>query len=220
MKTMSVLCFILGVCCTAVFGSPPFSNWKVVYHQDFSKGSAEGWTFADPKAWRVSSEDGVSFLSTFTDSDYRPVVRSPQNIAWLKDLKVGSLVLDATVRSTQAEYGHRDVCFLFNRVDASHFYYVHIATHADDHANSIFLVNGEPRVSICTDRTDGTHWTEGWHHVRIVRDVETGSIQVYFDEMSKPIMKTSDKTFTEGTVGFGAFDDTADLTEITIRAPE
>jgi len=198
----------------------PHPNWNSVYREDFSGGESEGWTFGDPKVWKVAEEDGKSFLSIFEDSAYRPEVRSPQNIAWLEDLLVGSFVLDATVRSTQEEYGHRDVCFLFNRVDATHFYYVHIATKADEHANSVFLVNGEPRVSICDERTEGTKWTEDWHHVRIVREADSGAIEVYFDDMKTPIMKTTDKTFTKGGIGFGAFDDTADLLEIQIRAPK
>jgi hypothetical protein len=35
--------------------------------------------------------------------------------------------------------------------------------------------------------------------------------------MENPIMQAVDKTFSAGSIGFGAFDDTADLTEIVIR---
>lgn len=204
----------------AVGADPSQDGWEVVYRTDFSGGEAEGWEFADSAAWEVRTSPEGAFLSSFKDSIYKPEVRSPENIAWIPDLSVGSFILDATVRSTQPEYGHRDVCFLFNRVDASHFYYVHIATKADAHANSVFVVNGEPRVSICEDRTDGTAWSEGWHHVRIVRDADSGGIAVYFDDMETPIMKTTDTTFTRGSIGFGAFDDTADLLEMTVRAPK
>ncbi|MCA9441182.1 MAG: hypothetical protein H6751_15835 [Candidatus Omnitrophica bacterium] len=220
MKHFICIFTLLGLTAVSGVAKDAGSDWPVVYHEDFSSGKAEGWTFADPKVWKVVQDGDESFLSSTDDSDYKPEVRSPENIAWLEDLKVGSFVLDATVRSTQAEYGHRDVCFLFNRVDPVHYYYVHIATKADAHANSVFLVNGEPRVSICDDRTDGTKWTEHWHHVRVVRDVDSGKIQIFFDDMETPIMKASDKTFTEGGIGFGSFDDTADLLEITVRAPK
>jgi hypothetical protein len=193
------------------------ASWPVVYQSDFSSGNAEGWTFADPEAWKVASKGTRSFLSMFQDSNYKPPVRSPENIGWLTGLDVADFVLDATVRSTQKEYGHRDLCFLFNRVDETHYYYIHIATKADAHANSVFLVNGEPRVSIASERTDGTPWTEGWHHVRLVRRSNSGEILVYFDDMEKPIMRATDKTFTKGTVGFGSFDDTGDVAEIVIR---
>jgi len=221
MRLLSIWSILLvGTLSTASYAADDMSDWETVYKTDFAEGEADDWTFADPSVWKVVQKDGKSFLSSTGDSDYEPEVRSPRNIAWLEDLEAGSFVLDATVRSTQEEYGHRDICFLFNRVDASHYYYVHIATKADAHANSVFLVNGEPRVSICDDRTDGTKWTEDWHHVRVVRSVESGDIHVFFDDMEKPIMKTSDKTFTKGNIGFGSFDDTADLLEMTVRAPE
>lgn len=193
------------------------ATWPVVYEESFDSDNADRWEFADPKVWKVAEKEGVRFLSTTADSDYKPAVRSPQNIAWIKDLALSDFILDATVRSTQAEYGHRDVCFLFGKQDASHFYYVHLATKADDHANSVFLVNGEPRVSIAQERTDGTKWTEDWHHVRIIRNSKAGDIVVFFDDMKTPIMRTVDTTFGKGSFGFGAFDDTADLKEIVIR---
>lgn len=210
---ISLLVYVL----IPAWSESPNESWPIVYKEDFTDGGLERWEFADPKVWKHGKENGDGFLSSFADSDYKPEVRSPQNIGWLKDLAVSNFVMDATVRSTQEEYGHRDVCFLFGREDASHYYYAHIATKADDHANSIFLVSGEPRVSIATERTDGTKWTEDWHHVRIIRQLETGKIEVYFDDMKNPIMQAVDKTLSEGTLGFGAFDDTADLTEIVIR---
>jgi hypothetical protein len=205
----------LGAC--RCWGEDETAGWPVVYESDFSSGSADGWTFADPEAWKVETKDARCFLSMLRDSNYKPPVRSPENIGWLTNPDVSDFVLDATVRSTQEEYGHRDICFLFNRVDATHYYYAHIATKADAHANSIFLVNGEPRVSIASERTDGTRWTEDWHRVRIVRRSESGEILVYFDNMEEPIMRAADKTLTKGTLGFGSFDDTGDLDEIVIR---
>ena len=88
---------------------------------------------------------------------------------------------------------------------------------ADAHANSIFLVNGKPRVSIAQQRTDGTNWTKDWHHVRIKRDIQTGSIQVFFDDMKKPVMTTIDKHFNHGRVGIGSFDDTGDFDNFLLR---
>jgi hypothetical protein len=193
------------------------STWPILYQEDFSTGKVRNWEFADPKVWQAGSQDGRHFLSCTADSDYTPPVRSPQNIAWIMKAEAADFVIDATVRSTQAEYGHRDVCFLFGRQDDSHFYYVHLATKADEHANSIFLVNGEPRVSIATERTEGTQWTEGWRHVRIVRHAISGEILVYFEDMEKPVMRAVDTHFGKGRFGWGSFDDTADLAEIVIR---
>jgi hypothetical protein len=120
------------------------------------------------------------------------------------------------MRSTQEVYGHQDLCLFFGYQDPSHFYYVHLGREADDHANSIFLVNGKPRVSIATQRTDGTDWSKDWHHVRVKRDIRLGTIKVYFDDMKKPIMITKDKTFVFGQIGIGSFDDTGDFDQIRL----
>jgi len=165
----------------------------------------------------VVKQGSESFYSMFKDSSYQPEVRSPVNFALLKEISVSDFVLDVDMRSTQEVYGHQDLCLFFGYQDASHFYYVHLGREADAHANSIFLVNGKPRVSIAQQRTDGTNWTKDWHHVRIKRDIQTGSIQVFFDDMKKPVMTTIDKHFNHGRVGIGSFDDTGDFDNFLLR---
>ena len=187
----------------------------LAFFEDFESG-AERWTHTDPNAWKLVAEDGNHVYAQHQRSQYEPPVRSPFNMARVKDLKVGDFVLQARMKQTSREYGHRDMCLFFGYQDPSHFYYVHIATKADPHANSIFLVNGAPRVSIAQERTDGTDWATGYHDVRIVRNVEAGTIEVYFDDMAKPIMKTVDKTFGAGEVGFGTFDDTGNIDDVIV----
>ena len=196
--------------------APESKELPVVFEDSFDKGF-EKWEPTDPVAWKIIEEDGNKILSQFQVSKYEPTVRSPKNIAWVKDLNVSDFQIDVKLRQTGKEYGHRDMCVFFGKQDASHFYYVHMATKADEHANSIFLVNGEPRVSIAKERTDGTNWSSGFHHIRITRNVESGEIAVYFNDMEKPIMKTVDKTFVTGTVGIGSFDDTGDIDDFTVR---
>jgi hypothetical protein len=131
-------------------------------------------------------------------------------------MKVSEFVLEAKVKQTGREYGHRDLCLFFGYNDPSHFYYVHMATKSDPHANSIFLVNGAPRVSIAKERTDGTAWDDQYHTVRVVRNPQSGLIQVFRDDMTKPIMSAEDKTFVSGGVGVGSFDDTGHFDDIRI----
>ena len=77
-------------------------------------------------------------------------------------------------------------------------------------------MNEAPRVSIAKERTKGTDWGKGYHQVRIKRDATAGSIEVYFDDMSKPVMVAEDKTFTTGGIGLGSFDDTADFDDVAL----
>jgi hypothetical protein len=190
----------------------------LAYEDDFERNQATGWDFTDKSAWRIRLLDDrhKRVLEQFQASKYQPAVRSPLNIALLQGHGLGDFVLDLQVRSTTRDYGHRDICLFFGYQDPSHFYYVHLGKQADDAANSIFLVNGKPRVSIAEKRTNGTPWTDGWHHVRILRTVKDGLIQVYFDDMKSPAMSSHDQTFAHGRLGVGSFDDTGMFDEIRI----
>jgi len=192
---------------------------QLVLHDDFERTEPTGWKFTDPSAWRIRPvEPGKNrVLELFQASKYEPPVRSPLNIALAENVDVADLVLDVKVRSTTRDYGHRDLCLFFGHQDPSHFYYVHLGKQADEHANSIFLVDGKPRVSIAESRTAGTPWTDEWHHVRIVRQVKDGLIQVFFDNMAHPAMSAHDRTFSHGKVGIGSFDDTGMFDDIEVR---
>jgi hypothetical protein len=143
-------------------------------------------------------------------------VRSPFNRALVRDLVVGDFVLDVKLQSTFKDYDHRDMCLFFGFQDPAHLYYVHFGKKADDHANQIFIVNNEPRKKISTTSTAGTPWTDGWHHARVVRKVEGGTIEIYFDDMEKPAMTATDKTFAWGQVGIGTFDDTGNFDDVLV----
>ncbi|MFC1544649.1 hypothetical protein ACFL4X_00640, partial [Gemmatimonadota bacterium] len=70
--------------------------------------------------------------------------------------------------------------------------------------------------SIATTRSDGTNWDEKWHRVRIVRDLEKGTIGVYFDDMNQPIMTAKNDRFVSGRIGVGSFDDTGQFDDIRL----
>jgi hypothetical protein len=199
---------------SAVAGELP-----LVLHDDFERAEPTGWKFTDPAAWRIRPlEPGKNrVLELFQASKYEPQVRSPLNIALDQDVDVADFVLDVKVRSTTRDYGHRDLCLFFGHQDPNHFYYVHLGKQADEHANSIFIVNGKPRISIAESRTSGTPWTDDWHHVRVVRQVNDGLIQVFFDDMARPVMIARDRTFIHGKVGIGSFDDTGMFDDIEVR---
>jgi hypothetical protein len=192
-----------------------FQGLPLVFHDEFD-GGGERWDPTDPKAWKIIEQNGNRVYSLFASSSYKPPVRSPLGISWIKDLDMTDFVLEVRLRQTGQEYAHRDLCIFFGRQDASHFYYAHIATKSDANANTIHLVNGAPRVSISKERTGGTDWGSGWHRVRVVRKTDSGLIQVFFDDMEKPIMAAEDKTFLYGGIGLGSFDDTGDFDDIRV----
>lgn len=172
----------------------------------------------DNKVWRIVTEDSGKSLELYGKSDYEAKVRSPFNIALIKNVTVGDFVFEANLSQTGKEYGYRDLCLFFGVNSPTNFYYVHIASVVDDHANNIFIVNDEPRTKISTKTTAGINWgdTDSWHKVRIERKAEEGSIKIYFDDMTSPIMEAMDTHFVEGLIGIGSFDDTGKFDNIKI----
>lgn len=225
MKYLLLLSILFIQCKTASFIAQESmipEGYDLVYSQDFESPQAiRDFEFSDPRAWKISTnEEGSQNLELFGESEYRARVRSPFNIALIKDLFLGDFILEANLSQSGREYGHRDLCLFFNVNSPTNFYYVHIASVADDNANNIFLVNDEPRTNIATKTTEGTDWgkTNSWHKVRIERNTESGSIHILFDD--KKIMETVDTHFVNGRLGFGSFDDTGRFDNIKIWAPK
>ena len=182
----------------------------LLHFEAFEKDPAETlnqWKPTDPRRGPSSRRSKATPMPCRQER-LQPARTVSLNISLLTTLDVTDFVLQADMKQTGTEYGHRDMCIFFGYQDPSHFYYVHIATKADEHANSVFIVNNEPRLSIARERTDGTDWGSGvYHKVRVERDCTSGSIKVFFDDMSKPIMTAEDKTFLYGS-GIRSFDDT------------
>lgn len=186
----------------------------LLFFDDFESGKADQWAPGDANAWNVYTAGGSKVYSQFRASQVKNPVRSPFNRSLIKDVTVGSFALDVRLQSTIKDYPHRDLCLFFGYQDPAHLYYVHLGKKMDAHANNIFIVNNKPRLKISKTTTAGTDWDDKWHHARVVRDVDSGTISVYFDDMTKPVMTAVDTTFSWGQVGLGSFDDTGNFDEV------
>ena len=208
---------LLAAGCTSLAGSEN-TTCNLVFKADFEDGKLDQWQLTDPAAWRIEQANGTKALSLFKESAYRAKVRSPYGIALIKDVVVGSFVMDLQMFSTTRDYPHRSLCLFFGHQDPTHYYYVHIAKNADPVANTILVVDGKDRVTIAKTTSKGTEWGTGWHNVRLVRDIDKGTIELFFDDMTKPIMTAVDHRFKAGRVGVGSFDDTGRFDNIKIHA--
>jgi hypothetical protein len=52
--------------------------------------------------------------------------------------------------------------------------------------------------------------------VRLERKASDGTIRVFFDDMSTPVMTANDRTHGAGAIGFGSFDDTGKIANIRV----
>ena len=210
---------VLTIAAAVARGGPPareLNGLPLVFFDDFQSGDADKWEQSDPKAWRIVEQGTNKVYNQFQQSQVQTPVRSPFNRALVKDVVVGDFVLDVKLQSTKEDYDHRDMCLFFGFQDPAHLYYVHLGKKTDDYANQIFIVNNEPRRKISTTTTAGTKWTDDWHHARVVRKVDSGTIQVFFDDLEKPVMTATDKTFAWGQVGIGTFDDTGNFDDVIV----
>jgi hypothetical protein len=215
LRTILLFLFVLAMWITGPLTAE--DPLPIVFQEDFEKG-ADRWQPQDPAQWEVKKTDrGQVYSQHKKQSAFKPPHRAPTNVSLLKDVTVSDMEFTGRVRSTHPDYGHRDAVVFFQYQDPAHFYYVHLGKQADDHANQIFIVNGADRKKISITSTSGTNWDDNWHTVRVVRRASDGTIEIYFDDMQKPVMTAKDTTFTWGRIGVGTFDDTADWDDITLR---
>lgn len=199
----------------AAAGVEKCQELPLVFSEDFEQG-AERWETTDDTAWELRDyPEGKAFGLIRRISDYKPKVRSPHNIALIKDLEVADFVLTLRVRSTLDTGGHRDCCIFFGYQNPTQFYYIHVGARPDPNSGQIMIVNEAPRRPL-TENQNPTPWTDDWHHIKVVRNTETGTIELYFDDMSKPLMTAVDKTFGKGRIGIGSFDDMNDFDDIKL----
>ncbi|HEY2415544.1 MAG TPA: hypothetical protein VGI40_25100 [Pirellulaceae bacterium] len=189
----------------------------IVFQEDFEHG-ADRWEPKDAAQWQVKKTENGNIYSQFKkESTYKTPHRSPPNVSIENSVIVSDMEFTGRVRSTHPDYPHRDAVVVFGYQDPDHFYYVHLGKRADDHANQIFIVNGADRTKISITSTPGTDWDDNWHTVKVVRKPSDGTIEIYYDNMQKPVMTANDKTFAYGRIGVGTFDDTADWDDIVLR---
>lgn len=188
----------------------------LVFKDDFDAGH-DRWDVTDRESWELRKiDDNTVFGLNKRKSNYQPKVRSPHNIALIKDLNLSDFVITFKVKSTLDTGNHRDCCVFFCHTDASHFYYCHLGARPDPHSGQIMIVNDAPRVAL-TKNENLTPWkSDTWHHVKLTRSSGDGLIRVYFDDMSTPHMEVVDKTFSKGRIGIGSFDDMNDFDEIRV----
>ncbi len=208
--TIITIGFFITVASTAQETAPAFQ-------EDFESG-IDRWELLDPDTWRLTDHDGNHTLEiTERESKYSPPFRSPLHIALIKDLELGNVEITFRVRSTKDTGNHRDCCVFFGYQDDRHFYYVHAGAKPDPHSGQIMIVNAADRLAL-TENKKSTPWDDAWHTVRVTRNVDTGTIKLFFDDMTKPLMEATDTAFGAGRIGIGSFDDLNEFDDLVIRA--
>ena len=222
MKTRWIIFACLTLSGILSFGMPKMvlaDEPSTVFEEQFETG-IDRWQLLDPKTWSLSkNQDNTTFEITKRETEYQPPVRSPGHVALIKDMELSSFEITFRVRSTKDTGNHRDCCVFFAYQDDQHFYYVHLGAKPDPASGQIMIVREAPRLAL-TKNENLTPWDDQWHHVRLVRRMPEGTIEVYFDSMDKPLMSVVDQTFDRGRIGIGSFDDMNEFDDVVVKSLE
>lgn len=217
---ISLLMWLVTAGCGTLPNPGDIGEMPLLFEADFENDGLAIWQATDPAAWRVERGRGGKVLSQFKQSNYEPAVRAPRNINLIRDIRVRNFRIELKMCSKANESENSDLCVFFAYRDPRHFYYVRLADGSEAHANSIFMVDGRSAVSIAKTRTSQTKLDDGWHTVRVVRNVDKAIIEVYLDEAQEPIMTAISNLMGWGLVGVGSFDGTGRFDEIRLWGRE
>ncbi len=169
------------------------------------------WDLNFPDHWRIEILAGTEQL-TLLKPGKMGRWRAPTSRAILIDPIVTSFELSVQGYClTDTTNAYRDLCLFFGYQDSTHFYYVHFSGISDQAHNIIAIVNNCDRSKINAEPAGGS--TAGltekkWYYLKVVRNVGSGRIEAFIDDMEHPVLTAMDKTFLWGQVGVGSFDDT------------
>lgn len=192
---------IMLLLCVSLFGCN--ARWSV----DFRDNDLSDWHLPIASHWQRVEEDGNGFLRLVTAGPVGDPRRPVQFALW-KPGCVGDFELD--VRARRAG---KSLLVAFGFQDRLHYYYAHISSDPGNHRvhNGIFKVNGSERYRIGGAGATPALPSTDWHRIKVVRNVEPGSIEMFVDGEAAPRFSVIDRDYVYGWVGVGSFNETGDF---------
>lgn len=224
--SLSLLLSVFAPGCTQPHAAAPQAVSRVSIAEQFDLSEAsEAWVFRTPELWRIAREGERQFLQ-MAEPPKRPMlpgVRRPQEYVLYGKYQFRTFSLSARVRvDRDPSVAARDAVLIFGRQDDTHFYYVHLSGLADGMHNMVVRVDGANRSALvqASEQPPPTLTDKAWHKVDLLRNCDTGLIEVYvdaYDEDAEPVFRLTDRTYDWGHVGVGSFDDHASFDHILIE---
>jgi Ca2+-binding RTX toxin-like protein len=189
--------------------------------------AAQNWRPLHPAKWEFPGDQVI--LAERGDNPGPP--RRPFEYATLlSGPEFASVRIDAEVRIDEpVTRNDRDVIIIFGWRSDTEFNYAHLSQDNTIYPhNGIFVVNNADRLRI-DDQWLNSNPNIGaepsirdteWHRIRVTHCVETGRIEVFVDDLSKPRMTATSTTLTSGRIGFGSFDNFGRLRNLTVTGTD
>jgi len=77
-----------------------------------------------------------------------------------------------------------------------------------------------PRVRIAGTEAIPALPDTSWHQIRVLRNVDSGRIEVWSDVQAGPLFTVVDHTYSCGQIGLGSFDETGDFTDVDLSSKD
>jgi len=179
-----------------------------------TKENESVWRFEGPAEWETKDKSLLIVKNTITSDPYR--VPSARAIYLPKKYK--NVEVRATVKcNAYPEQIRGDIIIIFGYQSPEQFYYAHFTGTVDDTHNGVFIVNKADRKKLADTNQVPFLPDREWHKIKLVRNVKTGDIEMYVDDMGSPAVVVNDKTFLKGRVGLGSFNDPGEIKDLTIN---
>jgi hypothetical protein len=168
---------------------------------------SESWQFAKPDEWHIQSDGQRRFLYLVPQPAGAPTDPSAFESAVHSKYRFRNLSLSCWIRLDQATDGRScDASILFGRQDDQNCLRLDLSDPAGKPGIAVTRVeNGRPvRLDSASLASRPGFTLQQWHHVGILRNVETGNVEVYVDDSDRPAIKTRTTAYESGSIGLGS----------------
>lgn len=195
----------------ALSGSAPAGTVTSDFTTDFGP-----WTPLFSGEWEIRDDGETQTAALVVPGENRSPVPRPRAYLFLADHTWQNYSITLVGMSLEpAETIRRDISIIFGYADDTHYYYAHISSLSDAVHNVIMKVEDHQRQAIQLETSplpaiDGTMQTFRVDHAA------DGTIMVFVDDLTTPLMTANDTTFPVGAVAFGSFDDRARFDSVAV----
>lgn len=131
---------------------------------------------------------------------------------------VSDFILSLEIEAMQPNQPCDGVVVIFGYQDESNFYFLNCAGPEVPMETGLFQVNPDGVSKILEQTTVGAVRFKQCHFLKIERQVLTGVLRFYLDDMERPVLTFVDSTFQRGSIGIGLHQNTALKREPEIKA--
>jgi hypothetical protein len=180
-----------------------------------SPSNLDMWRFEGKGQWNVKK----NILQITENSINRDPYSAPSARAIYTGRTFSSFELTAEIKSNAPmEETRADIIVIFGYQSPTEYYYAHLTGMSDSLHNGILIVDNSDRRKVDFTEFEPVLIDRAWHKIRLIRNPDSGTITIYKDNEKTPVITVVDKTFLEGSIGFGSYNDTGEIRRIRIMA--